>query len=67
MAWSETNYVISVNGKTVFLDVAFSDCEGMNEPILFHHGPAGEPFTSPRFPLGFMGEFRGIIPAEISS
>ena len=63
MAWSETNYVISVNGKTVFLDVAFSDCEGMNEPILFHHGPAGEPSTSPSkpftSPLGFMGNSGG--------
>ena len=29
--------------------------------------PAGEPSTSPRFPRGFIGEFQGIIPAEISS
>ena len=29
--------------------------------------PAGEPSTSPRFPRGFMGEFQGIIPVEISS
>ena len=29
--------------------------------------PAGKPSTSPRFPHGFMGEFQGIIPVEISS
>ena len=29
--------------------------------------PAGEPSTSPRFRRGFMGEFQGITPAEISS
>ena len=29
--------------------------------------PAGKPSTSPRFPRGFMGEFKGIIPVEISS
>ena len=29
--------------------------------------PAGEPSTTPRFPRRFMGEFQGIIPAEISS
>ena len=29
--------------------------------------PAGKASTSPIFPHGFMGEFLGIIPAEISS
>ena len=36
-------------------------------PYMMTSSPAGEPSTSPEFPRGFMGEFQGIIPAEISS
>ena len=38
MAWSETNNMILNNDKAVILNVAFSDREGMNDPIPFHCG-----------------------------
>ena len=36
MAWSETNNMISNNDKTLILNVAFSDREGMNDPLPYH-------------------------------
>ena len=35
---SETNNMILNNDKAVILNVAFSDCKGINDPIPFHCG-----------------------------
>ena len=74
--WAQTRDNLLASGESVSLGSSDAGYE-MHEfgicaltPILkaiLLVFPAGEPSTSPRFPRGFMGEFQGIIPVEISS